>query len=76
MLALGVLFLVAIDIVILVVFTAVEGSKTDVSGDSEIAAKQVINRENPDDLEGVSKYHTIALTLIQNQMLFLYIYNL
>ena len=56
MLALGVLFLVVIDVVILVVYTAVEGSKTSLAKSTGLAAKRVVNSENLDDIIGVSKY--------------------
>ena len=58
MLALGVLFLVVIDVVILLVYTAVEGSKTELAESTGLAAKRVVNSENPDDIEGVSNNNT------------------
>ena len=54
MLALGVLFLVVIDVVILVVYTAVEGSKLYPDGLNGLTARLVANEETPQTIEGVS----------------------
>ena len=48
MLALGVLLLVVIDLIVLITYTAVEGARGNLS------AKRVPNRENPEDMVGVS----------------------
>ena len=55
MLALGVLFLVVIDVVILLVYTIVEGSKVyPPDGRNGLAARLVVNQETPQTVEGVS----------------------
>ena len=55
MLALGVLFLVVIDVVILLVYTAVEGSKIyPPDGRNGLTARLVVNQETPQTVEGVS----------------------
>ena len=48
MLALSVLLLVVIDLIILSTYTAVEGARGNLS------AQRVTNRENPEDITGVS----------------------
>lgn len=47
MLALGVLVMVRIDLIILITYTAVEGTRGNLS------AQRVPNRENPEDVSGV-----------------------
>ena len=50
MLALGVMLLVAIDLIILIIYTGVEGSRGNLS------AQRVPNRENPEDVSGVREH--------------------
>ena len=47
MLAVGVLLLVLIDLIILIIYTAVEGARGNLS------AQRVPNRENPEDISQV-----------------------
>ena len=51
MLALGVMLLVAIDLIILTIYTGVEGTRGNLS------AQRVPNRENPEDVSGVNLLH-------------------
>ena len=65
MLALGVLLLVVIDLIVLITYTAVEGARGNLS------AKRVPNRENPEDMVGVStcihvRYYTYGSTYSRN----------
>lgn len=57
MLALIVLMLVVVDILILFIYTASEGAK------GNLVAKRVSNRENPVDVEGVSREYEILLLI-------------
>ena len=51
MLALGVVVLVAVDVIILAVYNVVEGVRGNLS------ATRVFNRENPEDKTGVCNYN-------------------
>ena len=52
---LGVLSLVVVDVVVLTVYTIVEYPKrSDESSIAGLQARRVVNRENPEDIVGVS----------------------
>ena len=57
MLSLIVMVFVLIDLIILVTYTIVIG--VVYSADDGLGAKSIINAENPEDEEGVSKMHNI-----------------
>ncbi len=50
---LGVFALVVIDVVILAVYMIVEGSTVDPDGLTGLHARRVVNRENPEQAQGV-----------------------
>ena len=64
MLSLIVMVFVLIDLIILVIYTIVVG--VVYSADDGLGAKSIINAENPEDEEGVSKMHNILDTYLMS----------
>ena len=69
MLALAVLLLCVVDLIILVVYTAVEGAR------GNLEAKRVINKENPMEIRGVSLILELSFyTEFSDSFYFVFVY--